>query len=65
MASSVSTVALSTSSPLASPTVIFTSSRWSFTQGFLVGQATFLVLCGLFIKYVVFEEAQLSAHDEY
>ncbi|GHJ89737.1 hypothetical protein NliqN6_6139 [Naganishia liquefaciens] len=60
MASSVSTVALSTSSPLPSPTVIFTSSRWSFTQGFLVGQATFLVLCGLFIKYVVFEDAERS-----
>lgn len=57
----MSTVALSTASPLAaSPTVILTSSRWSFTQGFLVGQATFLVLCGLFIKYVVFEDAERS-----
>ncbi|KAJ9099942.1 hypothetical protein QFC21_003948 [Naganishia friedmannii] len=46
--------ATATSSP------IFTSSRWSFTQGFLFGQATFLVLCGLFIKYVVFEDAERS-----
>lgn len=47
-------------SPTPTPSVIVASSRWSFTQGFLVGQATFLVLCGLFIKYVVFEDAERS-----
>lgn len=32
-------------------------SAWTFTQGFLVGQACFIVLCLLFVRYVVFSPA--------
>lgn len=33
-------------------------AAWTFTQGFLVGQATFLLLCLLFMRYVVFSPSE-------
>jgi maintenance of morphology protein 1 len=33
-------------------------SAWTFTQGFLVGQVCFIVLCLLFVRYVVFSPAE-------
>lgn len=33
-------------------------TAWTFTQGFLVGQVCFIVLCLLFVRYVVFSPAE-------
>jgi maintenance of morphology protein 1 len=41
---------------LISPQVVPTA--WTFTQGFLVGQACFIILCLLFVRYVVFSPAE-------
>jgi maintenance of morphology protein 1 len=35
-----------------------TSSPWTFTQGLLLGQASFLVLVLLFVRYVVFSPSE-------
>lgn len=37
---------------------LISASTWTFTQGFVLGQASFLILVGVFIKYVVFENAE-------
>lgn len=62
-----SPTAINTSSASALPLAQLTrapsnaySSTWTFTQGFLLGQASFLILCGVFIRYVVFEDAEKS-----
>lgn len=62
-----SPTAINTSLASASPIAQLTrassnaySSTWTFTQGFLLGQASFLILCGVFIRYVVFEDAEKS-----
>lgn len=38
-------------------------STWTFTQGFILGQASFLLIVLLFIRYVVFSPAE-SPDDE-
>lgn len=35
-----------------------TGSTWTFTQGLILGQASFLFLCLLFIRYVVFSPSE-------
>ena len=40
------------------PPPVATTSSWTFTQGFLLGQASFLLLVLLFIRYVVFSPAE-------
>lgn len=35
-----------------------TTSSWTFTQGFILGQASFLLIVLLFIRYVVFSPAE-------
>lgn len=37
-----------------------TPSAWTFTQGLLVGQGIFLLLCLLFIRYVVFSSPSIE-----
>jgi hypothetical protein len=44
--------AVSAASPAA------TGSTWTFTQGLILGQASFLLLCLLFIRYVVFSPSE-------
>ncbi|KAL7419811.1 ERMES complex subunit mmm1 [Cryptotrichosporon argae] len=39
------------------------SSQWTFTQGLIVGQAAFLVLCLLFIRYVVFSPSEKEDNE--
>lgn len=38
---------------------------WTFTQGLLFGQASFVVLCLLFVRYVVFQPAEDVDQDEW
>lgn len=38
---------------------------WTFTQGLLFGQASFVVLCLLFVRYVVFQPAEDIDPDEW
>jgi len=38
---------------------------WTFTQGLLLGQASFVVLCLVFIRYVVFQPAEDVDQDEW
>lgn len=40
-------------------------SGWTFTQGLLLGQASFVVLCLLFVRYVVFQPAEDIDQDEW
>jgi hypothetical protein len=44
------------STPAHPPYQYISRSTWTFTQGFLLGQIVIIVLCGVFLKYVVFEE---------
>ncbi|EIW69132.1 hypothetical protein TREMEDRAFT_71793 [Tremella mesenterica DSM 1558] len=37
---------------------VVVAAGWTFTQGLLVGQASFLFLCVLFIRYVVFSPSE-------
>lgn len=34
------------------------SSTWTFTQGFILGQASFLLIVLVFVRYVVFQAAE-------
>ena len=34
------------------------ASTWTFTQGFILGQASFLLLILVFVRYVVFSPAE-------
>lgn len=38
---------------------------WTFTQGLLFGQASFVVLCLLFVRYVVFQPAEDIDQEEW
>lgn len=38
-------------------------SVWTFTQGLLVGQGIFLLLCLLFIRYVVFSSPSIEDNE--
>lgn len=49
-----SPVSEASSYPLYQPYI--SRSTWTFTQGFLLGQVVFVIICGVFIKYVVFDE---------
>ncbi|RSH84858.1 ERMES complex subunit mmm1 [Apiotrichum porosum] len=40
-----------------------TPAAWTFTQGFLVGQGAFILLCLLFVRYVVFSPADAQDPD--
>lgn len=40
-------------------------SGWTFTQGLLLGQASFVVLCLMFIRYVVFQPAEDVDQEEW
>ncbi|WWC87517.1 uncharacterized protein L201_002407 [Kwoniella dendrophila CBS 6074] len=40
------------------PPPITTTSSWTFTQGFILGQASFLVIILLFVRYVVFSPSE-------
>ena len=42
--------------PAHPPYQYISRSTWTFTQGFLLGQIVIVILCGVFLKYVVFEE---------
>lgn len=51
------TTATAIAAPPAHPPYQYISrSTWTFTQGFLLGQIVIVILCGVFLKYVVFEE---------
>jgi maintenance of morphology protein 1 len=49
--------------PLAPPAP--QQSTWTFTQGFILGQASFLLIVLLFIRYVVFSPAETPDDEEY
>lgn len=38
---------------------------WTFTQGLLLGQASFVILCLVFIRYVVFQPAEDIDQEEW
>lgn len=40
-------------------------SGWTFTQGLLLGQASFVILCLVFIRYVVFQPAEDIDQEEW
>ncbi|WVQ83563.1 hypothetical protein IAT38_005704 [Cryptococcus sp. DSM 104549] len=40
--------------PPYTPTSAPTTSTWTFTQGFILGQASFLIILLLFVRYIVF-----------
>jgi hypothetical protein len=40
-------------------------SHWTFTQGLILGQLSFLVLCLVFIRYVVFSPADAINDEEW
>jgi len=40
-------------------------SGWTFTQGLLLGQASFVILCLIFIRYVVFQPAEDVDQEEW
>ena len=42
-----------------------TQSSWTFTQGFILGQASFLLIVLLFIRYVVFSPAETPDDEGY
>ena len=50
-------------SAAASPVVA--QSTWTFTQGFLFGQASFLVIILVFIRYFVFAQAEEKNDDSW
>ena len=50
-------------SAAASPAVA--QSTWTFTQGFLFGQASFLVIILVFIRYFVFAQAEERNDDSW
>ena len=41
------------------------TATWTFTQGFLLGQASFLVIALLFIRYVVFSPAEPPSDESW
>jgi len=41
------------------------TSSWTFTQGFILGQASFLLIVLLFIRYVVFSPADAPNEEEW
>ncbi|OCF45013.1 mitochondrial outer membrane protein [Kwoniella heveanensis CBS 569] len=53
--------------PLALPVapVPTTTSNWTFTQGFILGQASFLVIVLLFVRYVVFSPSEALDGEEW
>jgi hypothetical protein len=53
-APSIATVSAPSSHPLYQPYI--SRSTWTFTQGFVLGQVVFILLLGVFIKYVVFDQ---------
>jgi len=54
LAPAITTLATAPAHPAYHPYI--SRSTWTFTQGFLLGQIVFVILCGVFLKYVVFEE---------
>ncbi|WVQ94413.1 hypothetical protein IAU59_001492 [Kwoniella sp. CBS 9459] len=42
-----------------------TTSNWTFTQGFILGQASFLVIVLLFVRYVVFSPSEALDGEEW
>ncbi|WVN90415.1 uncharacterized protein L203_105651 [Cryptococcus depauperatus CBS 7841] len=44
---------------------LFSSTHWTFTQGFILGQASFLIILLLFIRYIVFSSNEASNREDW
>ncbi|WVF66802.1 hypothetical protein IAT40_001544 [Kwoniella sp. CBS 6097] len=47
------------------PAPVVPTSNWTFTQGFIMGQASFLVIVLLFVRYVVFSPSEALDGEEW